>query len=422
MELSPTSAKKDTSNSNVLTNGDLLQKILLRFGCPRSLVSAALTSKRWLHGASKQVGHPPGLLGIYVSSAGITSSEFIPLLQLDASSPEASAILADFGFGNLPTPNVWDCRNGVVLFEFGGDGETFHHGGLAVRSPLLYPDMDKPTVLPQAPQLPTFSEYPHAMLLPADHGDGALCYRVDVRTNESKNMVTVVVCVLRSDSWAVHCIAMGCLAKSPIQILPTTVLVGGKIYMATQAGYILGLDLGKEEFFIVDLPKGMELDQYPGNLVHGRGDDSVLYLCHVDRKNRLNVWLRKMKDDHEHDDASTGSGSANNGWVLRDTISVRETCGHLMEQEGLETIGDGDEDADVVTVVGAGDNAEFVFLELGVTGIIVCMHLKTREVKQVYQREPDDDYLISVRPFMFVRPPILPVQDAHEGEATPQQE
>jgi hypothetical protein len=310
----------------------------------------------------------------------------------------------------------------VVLFEFGGNGETFHHAGLAVRSPLLYPDMDKPTVLPQAPQLLTFSEYPHDMLLPADHGDGALCYRVDVRTSESKNMVTVVVCVLRSDSWAVHCIATGCLAKSPIQILPTTVLVGGKIYMATQAGYILGLDLGKEEFFIVDLPKGVELDQYPGNLVHCRGDDYVLYLFHVDSENRLNVWLRKMKDDHEHDDASTGSGSANNGWVLKDSISVRETCGHLMEQEGWETIGDGDEDAAVVTVVGAGDNAEFVFLELGITGIIVCMHLKTREVKKVYQREPDDDYLISVHPFMFVRPPILPVQDAHEGEATPHQE
>jgi hypothetical protein len=93
-----------------------------------------------------------------------------------------------------------------------------------------------------------------------------------------------------------------------------------------------------------------------------------------------------------------------------------------MEQEGWETTGDGDEDATAVMVVGAGDNAEFVFLELGITGIVVYMHLKTLEVKQVYQREPDDDYMISVCPFMFIRPTVFLVQDAHEGEAAPHQE
>ncbi|CAD6251446.1 unnamed protein product [Miscanthus lutarioriparius] len=397
MELSPTPVEKDTSTSNVLTNGDLLRKILLRLGCPSSLISAALTSKRWLRGASEQAGHPPGLLGVYVSSAGISSSEFIPLLQPDASIPEASAVLADFDLGNFPAPNVCDCRNGVVLFEFGSDGETFHRAGLAVRSPLLYPDMDKAAVLPRAPQ-PTFLEYPHAMLLPADHGDDALCYRVDVHTNESDNKVTALVCVLRSGSWAIRCIAWGLLAKSPVKSLPTTVLAGGKIYMATQAGYILELNLDNGTFFTVDLPDGVELDQYPGNLVHCGGDDSVLYLFHVDGENRLNVWLRRMNDDHGHG----GAGAAG-------VLAAVPT-------------GDGDEDAAAVMVVGAGDNAEFVFLELGITGIVVCMHLKTREVKQVYQREPDDDYLISVRPFMFVRPPVFPVQDAHEGQAAPHQE
>jgi hypothetical protein len=199
MELSPTLAEKDTSASNMFTNGDLLRKILLRLGCLSNLVSAALTSKCWLCGAFEQACYPSGLLGVYVSSAGISSSEFIPLLQPDASSPEASAILADFGFGNLPAPNVWDYRNGVVLFEFGNDGKTFHHAGLAVHSPLLYPDMDKAVVLPRA--LQPFLEYPHAMLLPADHGDDALCYRVDVHTYESNNKVMAVVCVLRFSSW-----------------------------------------------------------------------------------------------------------------------------------------------------------------------------------------------------------------------------
>jgi hypothetical protein len=157
------------------------------------------------------------------------------------------------------------------------------------------------------------------MLLPADHGDNALCYRIDVHTYESNNKVAVVVCVLQSGSWAIHSIASGLLAKSPVKILPTTVLAGDMIYMATQEGYILGLDLAKEEFFIIDLPEGVELDQYLGNLVHCRGDDSVLYLFHVDGENRLNIWLRKMKEDHGHGGAGAGGSSAN-GWVLRDTI------------------------------------------------------------------------------------------------------
>jgi hypothetical protein len=419
MDLPPPPAEEDTSASDVLTNGDLLGKILLFLRCRSCLISAALTSKRWLRAASGLfvpefcARHQPRLLGVYVSSCDdISASEFVPLLQPDVLNH------ANFGFDNLPTPYIWDCRNGIVLFEFGG--ETFHHAGIAVRSPLLYPNMDRVMVLPPPPQPPCFPEYPHAMLLPADHGDDALCYRVNVRSWESSdNMVMAMVCVLKSGSWVTQCIAIGSLPKSPGQILPTTVLSGGKIYMATQAGYILGLNPINRIFFIIDLPEGVVPDQYPGNFFHCRGDNLVLYLFHVDGDNMLNVWLRKMNDDHEHDGTSTAGGSANE-WVLKDTISVRETCGHLVEQ-GWETAGDGDEDATAIMVIGAGDNAEFVFLELGTTSVIVYMHLKTREVKQVYKREPDNDFLISVRPFMFVRPPVFPVQDAPEGEATPHQ-
>jgi hypothetical protein len=427
-KVSPLPVEMDTSASKVLTNDDLLHDILLRLGCPSCLVSAALTSKCWLRGASDQVfardfcaDHQPRLLGIYVSSGGISGSEFIPFRQpAGGSRPEVSTVLnhADFGLGDLPAPSVWDCRNGMVLFQFGG--ETFNPAGLAARSPLLYPNMHESVVLPPSPQPSYFPEYPHAMLLPTDKGDDALCYRVDVRIWESHNKAAALVWVLRSGSWHIRCIAAGVLAKSPAQILPTTVLDGGKIYMATQAGYILGLDLATARFFIVDLPRGVELDQYPGNLVHCRGDDSVLYLFHVDGDNRLNVWLRRMEDDqkgHGGPGAAGGSAGATKGWVLRDTISVRETCGHLVEQ-GWEKAGDGDEDAAAVMIVGAGDNAEFVFLELGVTGVVAYMHVKTREVKQVYQRQPDDDHFISVRPFMLVKPPVFPVlEDAHDGEA-----
>ena len=78
---------------------------------------------------------------------------------------------------------------------------------------------------------------------------------------------------------------------------------------------------------------------------------SYLYL--VDGENWLNVWLHRMNDDRVH------GGNTNRWDVLRDTISLRETCGHLVEPE---TTGDKDEDAPALMVVGAGDNMEFVFL------------------------------------------------------------
>ncbi|GJN19640.1 hypothetical protein PR202_gb06935 [Eleusine coracana subsp. coracana] len=76
------------------------------------------------------------------------------------------------------------------------------------------------------------------------------------------------------------------------------------------------------------------------NLVAARGDDSLLYLFHVTGyMHMLDVWFRRMD----------GAGE----WVLRDTINLKDTCGHLVEQG-----------SDVVSVVGVGDHAEFVFLEL----------------------------------------------------------
>ena len=114
--------------------------------------------------------------------------------------------------------------------------------------------------------------------------------------------------------------------------------------------------------------------------------------------NKLTVWLRRMNDH------GIGDGSSAGEWILRDTISLLETCGHLAEQ-GWELE---DRCEDFVSVVGVGDNAEFVFLELEQTGVIVYMHLKSRKVKKVYQRHPYNDFSIRVLPFMMVWPAVLP--------------
>lgn len=66
----------------------------------------------------------------------------------------------------------------------------------------------------------------------------------------------------------------------------------GKIYMVTQAGHIVGLDLPTERLFLDDQPDGAEHDQYRGNLVHCQGEDFLFYIFHVDGVNRLDLALK----------------------------------------------------------------------------------------------------------------------------------
>jgi hypothetical protein len=391
----PSIEEGETSAAKVLRNNDLVGEILLRLDCPTCFLRAAITDKHWLHNASNQATicnfrskQSPHLIGIYICSDGFSQPEFVPLP--DASCPELAAALAhgNFGFPDMDpfVSTIWDCRNDRVLY---GSDESFDIApDLAVRMPLKHSGEDTTMLLPHPSP-----HYPHAMLLPDDDNDESSCYRVDIGNMDQ--IVYVSVFVLRAGSWNIHYTVVVDLARSPKRILKTTLLMCGKIYMMTMAGYILTLDLATRRFSIIDLPEGVEFD-YSGNLAPCRGDDSTLYLFHV-KGEKLTVWLKRMTD-HGDDGSNTG------GWVLRDTISLPETCGHLIEQGGEPT--DGQEKN--VLVAGVGENAEFVFLEFEVTGIIVYMHLKTRKVQKVYQRAPCNDLGIHVLPFMMVWPVVFP--------------
>jgi hypothetical protein len=93
-------------------------------------------------------------------------------------------------------------------------------------------------------------------------------------------------------------------------------------------------------------------------------------------------------------------------WVLRDTISLHETCGHVVEN-GLEPAGV-DEHAVVASVADVGDNAEFVFLELYPSGVFVCIHFSSRRVEKVYERDPNNDEITLVYPCSMVWYPVFP--------------
>jgi hypothetical protein len=86
---------------------------------------------------------------------------------------------------------------------------------------------------------------------------------------------------------------------------------------------------------------------------------------------QLTVWLRRTDSTEE--------------WVLANTISVRETCGNYLGMLDTEEPMDGGAAADVVSVVGVGDDVEFVFLELGWSnGGGIYMYLVSRRVIKVY--------------------------------------
>uniref|UniRef100_A0A0A8Y1Z9 F-box protein AT5G49610-like beta-propeller domain-containing protein n=1 Tax=Arundo donax TaxID=35708 RepID=A0A0A8Y1Z9_ARUDO len=172
-------------------------------------------------------------------------------------------------------------------------------------------------------------------------------------------------------------------------VVAQKLLVGSKFYMMTTLGYILGLDLVTASFFKVQLPdeaRNSRTAKFAG------GQHSKLYL--VDAKGlQLCIW---------HGD---GVGQ----WVLVDTISVREACGHLNVQRWKPDDGC----TAPVKVFAVGDNAEFVILELVASGIVCCMQVGNRVVEKVAVGVLQN-YTARVLPITMVWPPIFPVDKASQ--------
>ncbi|CAL4969810.1 unnamed protein product [Urochloa decumbens] len=415
---SPPAAADAMPTSKVLGDVDLLGEILRRVDSPSTLVRAALVSRRWLRAASARdflrrfrALHPPRLIGFYVSGDCVPRPEFVPMpapapphppdRELSAAQRRAST---RSGFDAFPefSSTVWDCWDGRVLFDF---TETVHGSRrFGVRDPLRHPDRGVTELPPPPPTWPQ-PECPHAMLFPDDSDGDAACYRLHLR--HSGATVSATVGVLRSGAWSVHCSAEAVLPAPPERIPMLTTLAAGKIYTVAVVGYVLGLDMAAARFFVVELPAGVAYEYY-GNLVPcrgGGGGGSALYLVHL-KGDRLCVWLRRRMDEH---------GAGDGEWVLRDAVSLRETCGHLVEQ-GLEPAAG---HAAVASVVGVGDDAKFVFLELHASGVFVYMHFGSRKVEKVYQRDPDNDEITLVYPCSMAWLPVFPAL-LDEGESEPE--
>ncbi|CAL4917342.1 unnamed protein product [Urochloa decumbens] len=346
----------------VLGNDNLLAEILLRLDSPVWLVRTALVSTRWLRRASDPVvlrrfraRRPPRILALSLSRNR----------RIQVPRPPELAAAARRALATLDRSDVRDCRNGRLLIEV-DDGDPATYNTYAVRR-LLHPARDRDIPLP-----------PDSISGSLVRGEAGRCHCRFLRLLEVEDNDN-------GDDTSCHCPVTELRQDLMDTIGAQKLLVGSKFYMMTTLGYILGLDLATASFFTIQLPDKVRNSR---TLKFSGGKQSGLYL--VDANSfQLRVW---------HGD---GVGQ----WVLVDTISVREACGHLnvpkWEADNRHSA--------PIEIVLVADNAEFVIFDIVASEIVCSMQLGNRVVEKVAKGGLLHNEFL--RPITMVWPPIFPVLD-----------
>nr|CAB3499266.1 unnamed protein product [Digitaria exilis] len=374
--------------ASVLGDDNLLAEILHRLDSPTWLVRAALVSTRWLSSASNpdflrrfRERCPPRILALCLAEHG----------EFQVPGPPELAAAARRALATLARSDVRDGLNGRLLVEI-DDGDPVTYNTYAIRS-LLHLARDRP--LPSPPNSISGSlvrggfgrcqcRFLRLLECEDNGGDDISCVCFDLAYDSVE--LCVEFSILRSGVWgAQHCPVTEFRQDTMDTLGAQMLLVGSKFYMMTTLGYILGLDLTTASFFTVQLP-----DELLNNrtLKFSRAQDFGLYLVGA-KGFQLCVW---------HSD---GVGQ----FVLVDTISVREACGHLNVRKWKPHDGC----RAPVKVALVGDNAEFMMFDIVASAIVCCMQVRNRVVEKVAER-----VLLhkkTFRPITMVWPPIFPVRD-----------
>ncbi|XP_051220777.2 uncharacterized protein [Lolium perenne] len=378
----------------VFCAGDLLREILLRLTFPHYLVRAALVSKQWLLHASDPAflrrfrdRHPPSLLA-FCAGYPRTAYQFVQLPQppeLAALSRRAASSCNE-AFAARGSQWIKHCRNGHLLIERPHRGR----GEYSLLAPLL--NGEPIAILPPVggcisqPPAPLFC----TIFLPEDGCRDGITM---VSFHDEGREVRAKVSVLGSGQWGVQATAAIRLeppypAACFQRVLPP---VHGMIFVVTNCGYTLVLDLATPRFFILELPDGVS-----SNFLFSCAENAGLYLVNAEEF-QLSVWLHRMTRD------SHGAG----GWLLVDTFCVLEACTRVAGDSWVR------QNDDLVDVVAVGDNADFVFLDHLASGVVFTVHLRSKVVQKVYQRV----HRIGILPVMMIWPPVFPARNVvHDQE------
>ncbi|TVU32485.1 hypothetical protein EJB05_24216, partial [Eragrostis curvula] len=351
--------------SMVLGNDDLLHEILLRLGFPTSLVRAAVVCRRWFRVASNPAFlrrfrdlHPPRLLGFYIChTRGLgwmpieRVPQFVPMLPQP---PELAAVLRRSSFSldayeSLGT-GIMNCRNGRVLISLFRPDGRFTNGAylplqptraMVIVPPLPMKDGEDDTV------------YKLGRVISKEDENGLSYFWLMMEFNEERK-ATAFLYRLEDDVWRIHTSATTQLPG----LSPNTSniqLVDDRIYMAGTARSILVLNLTSSSFCTIKLPDGVSFND--GGILLSRANDSGVYLVRL-KDLKLCIWLHRAIND------SVG------GWMLFDTICLRDMCADLKMPKRT------------VNIIEVGDNAEFVFLEMGKS--ILYLDVKSKVLHKVY--------------------------------------
>ncbi|CAD6247348.1 unnamed protein product [Miscanthus lutarioriparius] len=418
------SAASEAVTTAVLGNDDLLREILLRLGFPTTLVCAALVSKRWLRHASDpaflrlfRARHQPALLGFYVNGYSRTEEPTPPQFVAITQAPELATAVRRASF---PDDDVWecvvDCRNGrgIVMSPSAlwpsspfAAIDLLHQTRGAARfpPPLPYPYQEEDGIFPPVPEdggVPPPLPYPEGEddgnILPApldgrDGRDGMVAVKVIygyTRTMVYAEVYTYQPCYCEEE-WTVRTVPEIQLPE-PSSAIPnpdpsnlvmdTLPPVNGKIYMATNNGYILVLDLASTSICAIKIPNRVRTTNFK---LLCREEDARLFVIHADGF-QLSIWHHKA------------DGNGANTWVLvHDRIIVHEACNRH----------------DDVFVMAADNNLEYMFLWLEASRLLMHIHLKSRSEKvydelNVYDESTLDRSYLHIKPFVMVWPPVFP--------------
>ncbi|KQK02206.1 uncharacterized protein LOC112271716 [Brachypodium distachyon] len=397
MDSLPSPAAAAALMSKVLDDDNLLHEILLRVGLPTTLVRAALVCKRWFHKAADRAflrqfrqRHPPRLLGLYINGMFFTDTpepakvlpRFVPMLT-QTQEPELATVLrrmATLSLDTIETIMIEQCWNDSVFFSrFRNHKYTYE-----VHNP-LFPD--RGVVILPAPTCamiddghkPTFSRFL------STGGAGCLSYMW---------LAMEINVIVGRSTGKVHMLGDGVrvlLTKATTQLphplwWPKPVLIHDRIYMVGgTSNNILVLDLASSSFFTIQLPEGVEWSSgYKYGTVFSRADDSGVYLIDL-KELPFRIWLHK--DDN---------------WLLVDTICLREMCAAFEMSDVMVE----DEHTTAVSITQVGDNAEFVFLQMG--SYTLYLDIKRRVLRKVYEKTEKDRYVCHIHPCMMIWPPTFP--------------
>jgi hypothetical protein len=395
-----------TAASEVLDNDDLLGEILLRLAFPAALVRAALVCARWLRVVSGAAFlrrfrglHPPPLVGFYaVLWRRHTSLKFVPMPNLP---PELAAAAGSVGAA-LVNAQAEDISGGYLTGSRDGRLFVLVRGGFG-RVVVLYPLHRPPrqAVAILAPRPVSISsdkviDHMNEYTLGGGRGGADVCVTKASCSRWQFQRTAVDVHEHSGGGGAWRNLASMEL-EVPLSAASHLPFIDGRLYLVASASAVTAMRLAPRmpaDVPTIALPDGLE-NKYDGSYkMVVASDRSGLHLAR-------RVGFQVHVSHHR-----IGGDGADDGWSLVDTVCLRKVCAGL----GLElpSLAAGDEDD--VLVHALGDDAEFVFLQVGKD--VLCVHVKSRVAEKVYT--VDDERLLKLVPLVMPRPwpPIFPAVES----------